>query len=320
MQALGADAASPGAEDALRVAAPTKRASSALARHRAAQQQAAREYDTGTRAAREKGPVDLPPLGRGGIAKSYAATVRPPSVAPALLTTSDNLHVGLETGSDVACTTEDVPGCDDAGPPDAQSDATLGPRLHEDIAAAERVRWEQRMLLTRELVSAGPELAKITPSAHGQLPGKFTRAVATCPLPFLVVIATVMFTFAGTGICGEKFPFDMGEACAIPEVSTAVDDFRTRGTTISLAENSAQVFRAAAQLTDKVPQDCEKVANGNAVVDACGDCKKSCGLCPGQTQCSEAMWRGQVPSLYTYTLYTYSYGRRQVLPHCLCAC
>lgn len=137
------------------------------------------------------------------------------------------------------------------------------------------------------------------PQAKWAQPNCVVRLIAACPLPFLLVVGTLMFWRAGVGICGPDFPWDFSfeEGCAIPEVSTAVDDFRTRGTLISLRENTATVFKgmqASGTLVDRIPLDCAQVPNGKAVADACSTCEGTCGLCAGEPICSERVWRGQV--------------------------
>jgi hypothetical protein len=92
-------------------------------------------------------------------------------------------------------------------------------------------------------------------------------------------------------------------------VSTAVDDFRTRGTLISLRENTAVVFKGmqgAGTLVDRIPLDCAQVPNGRAVKDACNECQGTCGFCPGEPMCSERVWRGESSSPHPHHIFTSS--------------
>ena len=146
---------------------------------------------------------------------------------------------------------------------------------------------EQDVLLQPHYAAPPPEPAEKA--------GCIFQAVTRCPWPFLLVVGAMMLWRAGVGVCGPEFPSEGIDSCVIPEISTAVDDFRTRGTLISLRDNTAVVFKGSGALVDRIPLDCAQVPNGKAVKDACGTCEGTCGLCPGEPMCSERVWRGQVP-------------------------
>eukprot|EP01043_Picozoa_sp_COSAG02_P083689 COSAG02_NODE_21661_length_779_cov_2.838235_1_plen_105_part_10 len=73
-----------------------------------------------------------------------------------------------------------------------------------------------------------PQYAALPPKP-AEKAGCVFQAVTRCPWPFLLTVGAMMLWRAGVGVCGPEFPSEGIDSCVIPEISTAVDDFRTRG-------------------------------------------------------------------------------------------
>lgn len=122
-------------------------------------------------------------------------------------------------------------------------------------------------------------------------PGCVVRAVTRCPWPFLLVVGALMGWRAGVGVCGPEFPLDHGEACTIPVVSTEVNDFRTRGTTISVRQHPAlsHSYSVHPNVAYKLIRPCGTAAGQyRCRIQAKGRQRNDCGQNPARLRgCSE---------------------------------